>query len=115
MKEKDMFFYSENGSENYCKNKDAMKKMAKEESLNRILWRFSVENGWDYSLFEKEDMKYVIYYSHLFNEYRTLETYKAEFIGAVYFVSEEIAKRAIDEIIIPFERGELSIYKLFNE
>lgn len=36
-------------------------------------------------------------------------------IGAVYFASEEVAQRAIDEIIIPFERGELEVCKIWEE
>jgi hypothetical protein len=31
---------------NYCADKDVLTKRAKEEVLNRLLWRFSMRNGW---------------------------------------------------------------------
>ena len=35
--------------------------------------------------------------------------------GVVYFVSEEIAKRALNEIVLPFNRGELEVCKIWEE
>ena len=35
--------------------------------------------------------------------------------GLIYFVSEEVAQRALDEIIIPFEIKELEICQIWDD
>lgn len=36
-------------------------------------------------------------------------------LQTVYFVSRDLAQRAIDEIAIPFEKGELEVCKIWEE
>lgn len=87
---------------NYCTNKALMIQRALHETLNRLLWRFSVENGelgnpWDgdhahYELcYCRESKRFVAY---------PIRNYKV--LGNIYFTTNEIAHRAIDEIVKPF-------------
>lgn len=100
---------------NYCLDKEIMKKRAKDEVLNRLLWRFSMENGWDDKLWEKNGVyKYSIYYNYYDKKYRVDYAFCCMDLNTAYFVSEEIAQKAIDEIIIPFERGELESCKILE-
>lgn len=93
-----------------------MTKRAKQEVLNRLLWRFSMENGWDDSLWEDFKVpKYRVQYYHDRKKYDVDSFFIMQTKGTVYYVSKEIALRAIDEIIIPFEKGELEVCKIWEE
>lgn len=104
---------------NYCRDEQLLQQRALHETLNRLLWRFSIKNGedknpWDgnhwhygiYSAYPTDDSKTVFCdLDKLF--YRKLEfcTYSAKHVkspGTIYFPYTEIAKQAISEIIIPF-------------
>ena len=100
---------------NYCTDKELMTKRAKQEVLNRLLWRFSMENGWDDSLWEDTDKKYCVFFGCSTKEYLITYSCSCKIEGAVYFKSREIAQRAIDEIIIPFEKGKLEVCKIWEE
>lgn len=103
-------------SANYCTDEIIMKKRAVDEVLNRLLWRFSMENCWDDSLFyDDEKFKYYIYYDYTYNKYKVEYCRCTRGIGGVYYISRDIAAMAINTIIKPFERGELPICKRFNE
>lgn len=102
-------------SANYCTDKELMTKRAKQEVLNRLLWRFSMENGWDDSLWEDTDKKYCVFFDCSTEEYLITYSCSCKIEGAVYFKSIEIAQRAIDEIILPFEKGELEVCKILEE
>ena len=93
---------------NYCTDGDFMRNRAKQETLNRLLWRFSMCNGWDDKfLYDATAMKFYIRNSCFDSEYTIGSVLTSYSQGIVYFKSEEIARRAINEIIIPFESGEL--------
>lgn len=102
---------------NYCTDKEVFAKRAKEEVLNRLLWRFTMENGWDDKRWENACENYYIAKPNLNNNYYFVcvnrEHYSA--LQTVYFVSKEIAQQAIDGIVIPFERGELEVCKTWEE
>lgn len=87
---------------NYCTDKSIMEQRALHETLNRLLWRFSIENDGDKINWNSGDYdKYFIYYNHknnVFNEQTAC--YKRN--SSIYFHTREIARRAIDEIILPF-------------
>lgn len=103
-------------SANYCTDKELMTKRAKQEVLNRLLWRFSMGNGWDDSLWEHALVpKYRVNYDSVNRKYFVDFYHTFRVPGAVYYVSKEIAQRAIDEIIIPFEKGELEVCKIWEE
>ena len=101
---------------NYCRNKKIMEKRAKQEILNRLLWRFSMENGWDDSLWDDRTIsKYRVNYDLETRKYFVDFYFTFRVPGAIYYVSKEIAQRAIDEIIIPFEKGKLEVCKIWEE
>lgn len=77
---------------NYCTDKSIMEQRAKEEILNRRLWRFSMENGGD--KIDKLNTKWFIIYSS--EKGMQLEWEKKYFdIGKIYFISKEICNEAI--------------------
>ena len=88
---------------NYCTDKDLLQQQAYREALNRLLWRFSLQNGGDeIDWSDCSQDKYGIYYSHVSNEYKIVFVCMCPDFGVVYFISAEIAQRAINEIIEPF-------------
>lgn len=86
---------------NYCTNLEVMEQRALHETLNRLLWRFSMKHDgkkidWkDYS-----QRKYCI----RTNSYSECDICIDIFnhIGSVYFYTKEIAEQAIEEIVKPF-------------
>ena len=87
---------------NYCTNKKLMEQRALHETLSRLLWRFSMQNDWDkIDWDDDEQWKYYIYYDHKDNTYNTSYCCMEKH-STCYFYSQAIAKRAIDEIILPF-------------
>lgn len=81
---------------NYCTNKKLMEQRALHEILNRLLWRFSEENG--------GEGKKTHWYIWLDSKFHVDWTCSKKYQGIIYFSSGEIAKRALDEIVIPFMR-----------
>lgn len=89
---------------NYCTDEELIQQRAYSETLNRLLWRFSMMNDgreidWD----DENQMKYCIYYDFDCNTWliNSLCNGNAKYFEP-YFISEEVAQRAIDEIIKPF-------------
>ena len=88
---------------NLCTNKELLEQRALHEILNRLLWRFSMQNDgdkidWD----DIESCKYKIYRNH---EDWTHEVDNNNYlcsVGEIYFYSKEIAQQAIEEVIRPF-------------
>ena len=87
---------------NYCTDKKLMEQRALHEILSRLLWRFSMQNDGDKIDWHNIDQnKYKIYYDHRKEKF---------FVGCncweqhdvQYFHTEEIAKKAINEIVLPF-------------
>lgn len=87
---------------NYCTDKIIMKQRALHETLDRLLWRFSMENDGDKLDWSAYNPKYYIYFDYKKHEFKIsyMNQYKTEM--TVHFYSREIAERAIDEIIKPF-------------
>ena len=101
---------------NYCTDKDLLTKRAKEEVLSRLLWRFSMENDGDkidWSV--PNNKKYYVFYNHSAKKYDISFNDAYQNIGCIYFYSKEIAQRAIDEIIIPFNEGKLPCCEIWKE
>lgn len=87
---------------NYCRDRKIMEQRALHETLNRILWRFSMQNGGDKIDWHNNiQNKWGVYYDHSDNRLELFIDYTCKY-HAHYFISEEIAKRAIEEIIKPF-------------
>lgn len=101
---------------NYCTNKELITERAKEEVLSRLLWRFSMENGGsEIDWKDNIQKKYFIYKNIVQQEWITIYNSTNPCLGLVYFISQEIAQRAIDEIVKPFYAGELEVCKIWEE
>lgn len=101
---------------NYYTNEEFANEQSKLEILNRLLKRFSYENGWSDVLWENSEIyKYFICYDLNCDKYCIGYNLTSKINNTVYFKTEEIAQRAINEIIIPFEKGELDVCKLLEE
>ena len=87
---------------NYCTDEALMQQRALHETLSRLLWRFSMQNDGDKIDWNTEnDCKFFICYNHYKKQYDTDFNNIYNHL-CTYFYSEEIAKRAIDEIVLPF-------------
>lgn len=87
---------------NYCTNEEPLLHQAYRETLNRLLWRFSMEHDGDKIDWSNVSNKYCIYYVHDNNEWTIESNQYCRNIGAVYFYSLQIAQQAIEEIVKPF-------------
>ena len=87
---------------NYCTDKEMMQQRAYAETLNRLLWRYSMEHKGNEINWEENSYKYNIIYRHIQREWEIACTIYYRYIGVPYFYSREIAEAAITEIIKPF-------------
>lgn len=99
---------------NYYNNKDFAIKQAKEEVLNRLLKRFSYENGWNDDLWQKDEPKFYVDYDFKAKEYKVFNRHRNKPLNVVFFTTKKIAQRVINEIIIPFEQGKLEVCKIWE-
>lgn len=89
---------------NYCTDHDLMKQRALHETLNRLLWRFSMENDGDKLQLSDTDCKkwYIYYDPQTPSRFHTMYTYRAIHLDAIYFATKELADRALYDIVLPF-------------
>lgn len=90
---------------NYCTDKELLQQQAYRETLNRLLWRYSMEHdgdkiNWDWDHIGKP--AHYIYYSYTNAIFVTGHTTHSKSFERVYFYTKEIAKNAIKEIVEPF-------------
>ena len=110
--ERDTYDNAWYNSANYCTDKDLLTERARVEVLSRLLWRFSMENGGD--KIDWEDSAQPKYYVHDKDaEWRIDCAYLSRKLQP-HFITREIAQRAIDEIVIPFEKGKLPCCKIWE-
>lgn len=96
----DISFYN---ISNCCKNKELMKQRALHETLNRLLWRFTYENGWDDTfIYNFRKTKWYIRYDRSSGNFSKGCNLYLLYQGAIYFKDKETAQKAIDEIVKPF-------------
>ena len=88
---------------NYCTDRAIMEKRALHETLNRLLWRYSMEHDGDKINWDNSHGKYRIYYYN--GKYRVVQNYRENEIGTIYFHTEAVAENAITEIIEPFMKA----------
>lgn len=92
------------GTANYGADLELMRQRALHETLDRLLWRFSIENGEMDNPWDGDCLHYYITYrteSQVFSVYSHYSTK----ISNPYFNKKETAQRAIDEIIKPFMKA----------
>lgn len=90
---------------NYCTDKQIMTQRALHEILNRLLWRFSMENGGEnpWGVYTSDGNYYITYdYDTRNPRFTVVFTWLYKINGTVYFSSEELAQQAIEEIVKPF-------------
>jgi len=88
---------------NYCTDKELIEQRALHETLNRLLWRYSMQHGGDKIDWEDREAKH--WYVLWDYEDRRFDVYKNEVLrtqGAVYFLTQNTAYNAIEEIAKPF-------------
>lgn len=103
--------FSDNGNKhlhevaNYCTDKELLQQRALQETLNRLLWRYSMEHDGDkIDWNDYSTSKYYICYNHQLQIYDCYSLGWSSTFGAPYFYSKEVAKNAIKEIVEPFMR-----------
>ena len=88
---------------NYCTDHDLMKQRVLHETLNRLLWRFSMENGERENKWDGKHGHYYIYNTDpVFSSFEVGLRFHSKTNGVAYFPSMELAKQAIHDIIEPF-------------
>ena len=88
---------------NYCTDKALMQQRALHETLDRLLWRFSMQNDWDKIDWSNTDqVKYYICFRERDRECDICNNLSCKNEGTTYFHTEKTAQRAIDEIVLPF-------------
>lgn len=91
---------------NACTDKAVMERKAKDMKLWSLLWNFAEENNGELDWSNSERNKYYIYCGNNHNWYIDVKGLWRG-LTEIYFSTQEIAQRAIDEIIVPYENGEL--------
>lgn len=91
---------------NYCTDKSIMEQRALHETLNRLLWRYSMEHdgdkiNWD----DPNSTKWFIYYNHNLGCFCAHNKWDYEYLGTVPFRMMETAEAAITEIVKPFMKA----------
>ena len=87
---------------NYCTDKEMMEQRALHETLNRLLWRYSMEHdGNEIDATEPGWYKW-IGYSIQEKRFKVYESCDVRCLGKIYFRTREIADNAIKEIVEPF-------------
>lgn len=90
---------------NACTDEVVMETKAKDMKIWSLLWNFAYENN------EEESGEYEYYISYDFNRdiWVPMPVSKDDYgdIAAVYFSSFAVAQMAINEVVIPWEKGRL--------
>ena len=96
-------------SGNYCTDESIMRQRALHETLNRLLWRYSMEHDGDkiewHSDPNQNRTKGFIYYNHIEKKFEVHTRWDCQFFGAVWFNTYEIAEAAIKEVVKPFMKA----------
>ena len=90
---------------NYCTDRRLIEERAIREELSRRLWRFSMENGGEeinWGDFTQSKWRIFIHFGPEVVECEVKQNVTAKSLNEVYFVSEEVAERAIKEVVEPF-------------
>lgn len=93
--------YNHYNTANYCTDKELLEKRVFYETLNRRLWRYSMEHDGDKIDWDRDGEKYYIFYN-TGSEKWLVGSICHSWDFAVFFYSLEIAKNAIKEVVIPF-------------
>lgn len=87
---------------NYCTDKKLLEQRALHETLNRLLWRFSMTHGGDEIDWNSNIDKYHICYDHNTNSIEIYCNDISQDLSTIHFKYEKTAEQAIEEIVKPF-------------
>lgn len=90
---------------NYCTDRRLIEERAIREELSRRLWRFSMENGGEeinWEDYDQEKYRIFIYFEQNSIECEISRNVIDKSLNEIYFVSIEVARRAIKEVVEPF-------------
>ena len=94
---------------NYCTDDKILEQRALHETLNRLLWRYSMEHDGDkiewHSNPNQNRTKAFIYYNHIEKKFEIHTRWDCQFFGCVWFNTYETAEAAIKEIVEPFMKA----------
>lgn len=91
---------------NYCTDKSLLEQRVLHETLNRLLWRYSMEHDGDkIDWNDCKTQKYYVGYNYRTNTYEVKRGWVLIGLGDIYFYSREIAENAIEEIVRPFVKA----------
>ena len=91
---------------NYCTDKAIMEQRALHETLNRLLWRYSMEHDGDKIDWNNyKTQKYYVGYNYGTSTYEVKRCWVLIGLGDIFFYSREIAENAIKEIVSPFVKA----------
>lgn len=92
---------------NACRDEDYMKKRAREIHLYNLLSNFAyqVNEGWEPDWSDAYQNKWYVYRAHQSHSWGVAYYNQAQCVNDVYFKTKELAQRAINEVIIPFEKN----------
>ena len=88
---------------NACKDDELMRTRALNETLNRLMWRFSMQNGgreidWGHTAHHK----WGVDWDNIDNTFGFSKNMVFKNIGNVYFKDKRTAQRCVEEVIKPF-------------
>jgi hypothetical protein len=84
---------------NYCADNTIMEQRSLHETLNRLLWRYSMEHNGDKIDIVNEDAYSIYYHAEKFATKRV--RYHSDF-GTVLFSTMGVARSAIKDVVHPF-------------
>ena len=87
---------------NYCTDRKLMEQRALHETLNRLLWRFSMMHGGDEIDWHREDLKFYIFYNHMNKSFGVDGHQGWQYASDCYFLDRQTAEQAIKAIVMPF-------------
>ena len=90
---------------NYCTDKSLLEQQALHETLNRLLWRYSMEHDGDKIDWGNNDtFKWYVYHHSIKNTWHT-DCVSYTHDSAIFFHSRATAEAAIEKIIKPFMKA----------
>lgn len=90
---------------NYFSTKEKAEQVRDMILLQRMMIKFYDENDGKVDWTDTENEKYNIYYDYEYNSWETTWTYTTRQLNQIYFSTEELVQRCIDEVIKPFMEG----------
>lgn len=87
---------------NHCTDRQTMIQRGWHETLNRLLWHYSMDHQGNELVWDAGDYHYYIYYDYDHKCWKVGNDGNTQDIGKTYFIDGKTAYDAIEEIIKPF-------------